>query len=539
MSERLITFLGGLAALLLATAGHAQVPAAPVMFAGETLFEIRAPFGAFTSTERAAAIAERLEILARKTEPARIAVGTYESVSEISSGEAVIMAVTAADAAAAGQARDELAAVYAQRLEETLVRAQTERSTQYLYQSWFYTAAATVALGLFLYGLRAAVRRAHRHIEARRDAGRLALNLQNAELVSAERMAVLLLRATTLLALGLALLALYFHLSLVFSFFPATRAWASLLIGTLLVPLDVVGGALLDYLPNIGVILLVVGLMVVLTRFVRFVFDALGAGTLRFNGFHPEWAQTTFKIARFVIIVFAAVVIFPYLPGAGSPGFQGISIFIGALLSLGSGSAVANVVAGIVLTYTRAFRIGDRIRVNDSEGDVIGHTLIATRVRTIKNVDIVIPNAVLLGNHMVNYSAVAEEQGLILHSKVTIGYDVPWRKVHELLIAAARDTQLILAEPAPYVLQTSLDDFYASYQINATTRASRQQASIYSELHQHIQDRFHAAGVEILSPHYAAVRDGQAIAMPAESLPADYVAPPFPFRLNLRLDESR
>lgn len=537
MSERLIAFLGGLAALFLATAGQAQVPAAPVMFQGEALFEVRAPFGAFTPAERAAAIAGRLEILAGQAEPVRIAVGIYESVSEISSGEAVIMAVTDADAAAAGQARDELAAVYAQRLEETLVRAQTERSTQYLRASWLYTTAATVALGLFLYGLRAAVRRARGHIEARRSAGRLALNLQNAELVSAERMAALLLRATTLLTLGLALLALYFHLSLVFSFFPATRAWAALLIDALLVPLGVVGGALLDYLPNIGVIVLVIGLMVVLTRFVRFVFDALGAGTLRFKGFHPEWADTTFKIARFVIIVFAAVVIFPYLPGAGSPGFQGISIFIGALLSLGSGSAVANIVAGIVLTYTRAFRIGDRIRVNDSEGDVINHTLIATRVRTIKNVDIVIPNAVLLGNHMINYSAVAEEQGLVLHSKVTIGYDVPWRQVHELLIAAAQDTKLILAEPAPYVLQTSLDDFYASYQINVTTRASHQQSSIYSELHQHIQDRFHAAGVEILSPHYAAVRDGQAIAMPAESLPADYVAPPF--RLNLRLDESR
>lgn len=537
MAERLATFLGGLAVLFFITSVHAQVPAAPVVFQGETLFEIRAPFGAFTPSERAAAIAERLEILAGQPQPVRIVVGSYESVSEIRSGEAVIMAVTATDAAAAEQAREELAAAYARRVEDTLLRVQTERSVQYQRQSWLYTTTATVALGFFLFGLAAVVRRIRREIEARQSAGRLGLSLQNAELVSTERMAALLLRATTALALGLTLLALYFHISLVFSFFPATRAWASLLIGYLLAPLRIVGQSLLDYLPNIGVIVLVIGLMAVLTRFVRFIFDALGAGTLRFNGFHPEWAQTTFKITRFVIMVFAAVVIFPYLPGAGSSAFQGVSIFVGAMLSLGSGSAVANIVAGIVLTYTRAFAIGDRIRVNDTEGDVINRTLIATRVRTVKNVDIVIPNSVLLGNHMINYSAVAEEKGLILHSKVTIGYDVPWRKVHELLIAAARDTKLILAEPAPYVLQTSLDDFYASYQINATTRASRQQASIYSELHQNIQDHFHAAGVEILSPHYAAVRNGQAIAMPAESLPADYVAPPF--RLNLRLDESR
>lgn len=203
-----------LAALFLVTAGHAQVPAAPVMFQGEVLFEIRAPFGAFTPAERAAAIAGRLEVLAGQTEPVRIAVSSYEFVSEISSGEAVIMAVTAADAAAENQARGELAAVYAQRLAQTLGRAQTERSTQYLRQSWLYTMVATVALGLFLFGLRAMVRRARGHIEARRDADRLALNLQNAELVSTERMATLLLRGMTTLALGFAVLALYFHLSL-------------------------------------------------------------------------------------------------------------------------------------------------------------------------------------------------------------------------------------------------------------------------------------------------------------------------------------
>jgi small-conductance mechanosensitive channel len=535
MSKTFTTFLCSLAVLLLAALAQAEVPAAPVMFQGETLFEIRAPFGAFTPADRAAAIAERLETLARQLQPVRIEVVAHESFSEIRSGAVVIMAITAADAVAAEQGRDNLATTYARRMEATVVKTQAEHSVQYLRQSWLYTAAATVALALFLFGLAVLVRRVRRKIAARQSADRLALNLQNAELVSTERMATLLLRATVWLALGLALLALYFHLSLVFSFFPATRAWASLLVGYFLVPLGIVGQALLDYLPNIGVMALVIGLMTVMTRFVRFIFDAIGAGTLRFKGFHPDWAQTTFKIAQFVIIVFTSVVIFPYLPGAGSSAFQGVSIFVGAMLSLGSGSAVANIVAGIVLTYTRAFGIGDRIRVNDTEGDVINRTLIATRVRTIKNVDIVIPNSVLLGNHLINYSAVAEEKGLILHSKVTIGYDVPWRKVHELLIAAARDTQLIIEDPAPYVLQTSLDDFYACYQINATTRSSRQQSLIYSELHQNIQDYFHAAGIEILSPHYTAVRDGQAIAMPAKDLPTDYVAPPF--RLNLRLDK--
>ena len=237
--------------------------------------------------------------------------------------------------------------------------------------------------------------------------------------------------------------------------------------------------------------------------------------------------QPTYKIVRFMVLAFVLVVIWPFLPGTGSEAGKGVSLFLGALFTLGSSSAVANMVAGTVLTYTRAFRIGDRIQLGDTVGDVIEKTLLVTRVRTIKNVEITVPNALVLSGHIINYSAVAKKGGLILHTTVTIGYDAPWRKVHELLVAAARATENVLETPAPFVLQTSLDDFFVSYQLNAYTDQAAVMARTYSDLHQNIQEKFSGGGVEIMSPHYAALRDGNRTAIPTDHLPAGYAPPPF------------
>jgi small-conductance mechanosensitive channel len=197
------------------------------------------------------------------------------------------------------------------------------------------------------------------------------------------------------------------------------------------------------------------------------------------------------------------------------------------LFSLGSTGAVANIVAGVVLTYMRPFRIGDRVKIAETVGDVIEKTLLVTRVRTIKNVDITVPNAMVLGSHIINYSSVAKERGLILHTSVSIGYAVPWNRVHELLIAAALATDDILKEPKPFVLQTSLDDFFVNYEINAYTEKPNAMVTLYSDLHRHIQDKFNEAGVEIMSPHFSAVRDGNQAAIPDTYLSKSYQAPAF------------
>jgi small-conductance mechanosensitive channel len=190
-------------------------------------------------------------------------------------------------------------------------------------------------------------------------------------------------------------------------------------------------------------------------------------------------------------------------------------------------SAVSNVIAGLVLTYMRSFRIGDRVKIADTTGDVVEKTLLITRIQTVKNVEVTVPNSLVLGSHIVNFSTSAKTKGLILHTQVTIGYDAPWKKVHELLIQAALNTDEILSEPKPFVLQTSLDDSYVSYEINAYTHNAHRMAGIYSMLHQNIQDAFNKAGVEIMSPSFSAIRDGNTVTIPKENREANYQAPSF------------
>ena len=199
-----------------------------------------------------------------------------------------------------------------------------------------------------------------------------------------------------------------------------------------------------------------------------------------------------------------------------------MGLFLGVLFSLGSTSAVANIVAGIILTYTRGFRVGDWVKIADNLGEVLSQNMLATHLRTIKNEEIVIPNSVVLNSHVTNYSLLAHSKGLILHTSVTIGYDAPWRTVHELLIEAALKTDNILASPAPFVLQSALQDSYVQYEINAYTNQPAEMISTYSKLHANIQDCFYAGGVEIMSPIYSAIRDGNKTAIPAEFLPPDY-----------------
>ncbi|MFQ5680022.1 MAG: mechanosensitive ion channel family protein [Gemmatimonadota bacterium] len=264
-----------------------------------------------------------------------------------------------------------------------------------------------------------------------------------------------------------------------------------------------------------------------LVKLLELVFRGIASRRIRLKGFHAEWARPTFKISRGLVWAFFLVVAFPYLPGSGSPAFQGVSIFLGVLLSLGGSSAVANVIAGTVLTYMRAFRIGERVKIADAVGDVVEKTMFVTRVRTVKNVVITIPNAMVMSNHIVNYSAQAETTGVTLHTTVTLGYDLPWPRVHERLVAAARATSRVEEEPAPFVLQKSLDDFTVAYELNATTREPAEMQAIYSELHQNIQNELHAAGIEIASPHLAAVRDGNRVNIPEDYLPKEYEPPAF------------
>ncbi|MFA5513111.1 MAG: mechanosensitive ion channel domain-containing protein [Candidatus Kapaibacterium sp.] len=353
------------------------------------------------------------------------------------------------------------------------------------------------------------------------------VQIQSLEIMSEDKIAdVIILIAKISRVLGL-ISVLYLYTTLLFGQFDYTRTWSVTLLHYALSPLNDLTNSFIAYLPNLFNIIIISAAIYYFSKLLKFIFLQIQAGNIQLPGFYEEWALPTFKITRFLLFAFGAIVIFPYLPGSDSPFFQGISIFIGVLFTLSSSSAVSNIVAGTVLTYMRPFKLGDRVKISDAEGDVIEKTLLVTRIRTIKNIDISIPNSMVLSSHIINFSSNAKSSGLIIHTTVTIGYDVPWKIIHELLIKSAKMTEGISNKHEPFVLQTALNDFSVAYEVNAYTSEVNSLAKIYSELHSHILDVFNESGIEIMSPVYSAVRDGNQSTIPVENLPKDYKAPEF------------
>ncbi|MEO5892466.1 MAG: mechanosensitive ion channel family protein [Ferruginibacter sp.] len=353
------------------------------------------------------------------------------------------------------------------------------------------------------------------------------IHIKSYELLNAQNELNFFKSALTVLMWIVILLVVYLALPILFGIFPFTKDVSDTLLDYFLNPLKRIGNAVWDYIPDLMTIIVLVIVFRYVLRFFRFLKIEIEKGKLTLPGFYADWANPTYQIVRVLVLAFMLIVIFPYLPGSDTGVFKGVSVFMGVLFTFGSAGALGNVVAGLVMTYMRAFKIGDRVKIGDVTGDVIEKTLLVTRVRTIKNEIISIPNSEVMNNPTINFSSDAPVNGLILHTTVTIGYDVPWREVHHLLMEAASMTAMVETEPKPFVLQTSLDDYYVSYQVNAFTKEPNKQAAIYSALHANIQDNFNKAGIEIMSPHYKALRDGNTTTIPADYLPKDYVAPGF------------
>ena len=430
------------------------------------------------------------------------------------SGDRLILSVTEADAQPTGRTRRQLAADDALVVRQALEKDFHDRSVKGLALGAIYSLIATVALLIVFKGLSFGFRRIYVILE------RVVVNPagETVKVLGVGGLSRVLRAVVRLVRVLISAVILYVYLDVALSFFPWSRGLADQLFSYLDSAMLWTFHGLLSYLPNlvyIAIIVLVTRYFVMLSKLV---FDAIDRGALKISGFYPEWGEPTFKIFRFLTFAFATVLVFPYLPGASSPAFKGISVFLGILFSIGSASSVGNLVSGVVLTYMRPFQIGDRVKVADTMGDVVGKNLLVVRVRTIKKVEVTIPNAIVLANHIVNYSTCAREDGVILHATVTIGYDAPWRKIHELLLSAAARTEGLLKTPPPFVLQTALDDFYVHYEINAHTDRPNLMATIYSDLRSHIQDAFNEAGVEIMSSHYTSARDGNRVDDPGRVL---------------------
>lgn len=504
-------------------------PQSPVTLDGKTLFLVRERIFSFSPADRARTISEKLDKLLKDPlfDSDAIATVDAEAVTDIVAGDLIIMSVTDRDALAEGRTRQETAQQYVRQIRGAIEQHHREYSLNSITRGALYAFLVTVLLIALLILLRRAFPSFYAKIDSWRGTRIRSIKIQSFEIMHADRIAALVIGAARGGRVLITALLFYFYVPLVFSFFPWTRGFSAKLFNYITTPLATIGHATVSYLPNVFFIAVIAVVTHFVIQFSKLLFSEVAKGSITLPGFYPDWAEPTYKIVRFLIIAFAVIVAFPYFPGSDSPAFQGVSIFFGVLFSLGSTSAVANIVAGVILTYTRAFKIGDRVKIADTMGDVTEKTLLVTRVRTIKNVDTTIPNSMVLGSHVTNFSSSAQEYGLILNTSVTIGYDAPWRKVHQLLLAAAGATEHILELPAPFVLQTALNDFYVTYELNAYTDRPHQMVTIYSELHQNIQDKFNQAGVEITSPHYSQLRDGNKTTIPESYLPEGYAPPGF------------
>ena len=499
-----------------------------MLVGGDPVIWITVGAGPYTPQYRADRIAERLHTIVRDrsiTDPT-VTVTENEGSSELHVGPRLLMVVTPQDSRSLGVARASVAAQYARDLEAAIRSERLRYAPATLMRSGVYGGAATLALAVSIWILFRVTLRIRNLVYHRwRQHG--SLRVQNAEIVSANRVGQTIYLVVRIVRAVLVLLLVDVYLTYTLGLFPWTRAMSRALVGYVITPFRAAGGAFIGYLPKLLFVTVIAGIIYFAIRLVALFFDQIKQGRIVFANFPAEWADPTNKIARLLLIAFGLVVAFPYLPASDSPAFAGVSVFIGILFSLASSSALSNMIAGIVLTYTGAFRLGDRVKVGDSFGDIIETTLLATRVRTIKNEDITIPNGLVLGTSILNYSRASKTLGLILHTSVTIGYDAPWRQIHDLLIAAALATPGILKEPRPFVWQTALNDFYVTYEINAYTDSPRDMIDIYAALHARIQDEFYTAGVEIMSPHFTSVRDGNTIAIPEPFRGTEYRAPSF------------
>ena len=503
----------------------------PVVLDGETLFYYSSLIKGIDAQRRAQEVSQKIQQVAKNFAIPldSLKIVELEGLRLIASEEDTVFAVVEADARVVNRQLDELAEEYLQKVKDGIAQYREQRSVKRRVMGILVAVFDTLVFIVLLILLNKLMVRINRRIERWRETRFRTLRIQNFQLFSIDQQTSLLGGFFKLIYWVIVAVLVFLYLAALFHYFPLTRNWGEAILSTIFDILGAFGKAVVAYLPNLFTIGLAYLIIHYLNYFSKLIFRAIDTGNISIPGFYQDWAKPTEKLVNLFFWALGLTIIFPLLPGANSPAFRGISLFIGALFTLGGASAIANLVGGFIIIYTRAFQIGDRVKLGDVTGDILEKTIVSTRIRTPKNEIITIPNANLITSNIQNFTTALRDinEPLILYTTVTIGYDVPWRTVHQVLIDAALSSPLIVEEPAPFVLQTSLGDFSVSYELNAYTDRPSMIPKIYSQLHQNIQDKFNEAGIEIMSPQYSAVRDGNQKTIPEDYLPQDYKAPGF------------
>jgi len=497
-----------------------MTPGIPVIVEGDTLYYLFAKRGGHTPQQRAEMNAAAITELGKRfnLQPDSVYIDSSDIVTDLMYGNKVLSSFTDQDGLWEGCSRDQLATAKRKVIVDKLKVMKDEHSLWQLGKRILYFILVIIGQFLLFKLTIWLFNKLKARIQRLKDTKLKPISIQDYELLDTQKQVNLLVFLANLLRYAVMLLQLILTVPLLFAIFPQTKDLAYKLFSYIWDPIKTIFLGIVEYIPNLFTIFVIWLAVKYLVRLVRYLASEIQSERLKIGGFYADWAMPTFHIVRFLLYAFMIAMIYPYLPGSKSGVFQGISVFVGLIVSLGSSTVIGNIIAGLVITYMRPFKLGDRIKLNDTTGNVIEKTPLVTRICTPKNEVVTIPNSFIMSSHTVNFSQSARDYGLIIHSEVSIGYDIPWRKTHQLLIEAALNTPGVVDDPRPFVLETSLQDYYPVYQVNAYIKDANQLAQVYSDLHQNIQDRFNEEGIEIMSPHYIATRDGNETTIPKDDL---------------------
>jgi small-conductance mechanosensitive channel len=477
----------------------------PVVVANRQIIILRGPIAGYTAKERAAGTMQRIEAaLAAENLPA-VTTKDHEDGTVVLLGGKHAFLVTKVDIdSQAGETTQNVAREAGQRLERAIAERREQETPRFLAVAAGLAALATLLFAALLWIIIRVNGWAGRRLSAAAAAHSQKLHVSGVRLLDAAHVLLMTRRLIILAAWVLALVLASGWLTFVLEQFPYTRPWGEQLEGNLLEVLKQVALAIVGALPGLLFVVVIFVIARAIIRAAEVFFRRVEAGRLDVGWIDADTSRPTRRIFNFVIWVFALAMAYPYLPGADTEAFKGLSVLVGVMISLGGASVVGQAFSGLILMYTRAFRRGDYVRIGDNEGTVVELGMFVTRIRTGLGEEIALPNSTVMGTSTKNYSRAVPGTGYVVDTVVTIGYSTPWRQVHAMLEEAARRTPDIARDPQPFVRQTALSDFYVEYRLVAYTPVETplQRAEVLGKLHASIQDVFNEHGVQIMSPHY-------------------------------------
>lgn len=480
----------------------------PIVFEKDTLYYLYTSYGPYDIDTRVKYVEEKLEELYNdpyfvadsiKIKPA----GDYLSVMY---NDKTITGISMVDALWENSSQTELAQRYANIIKNTIVKYKEQNSLKSvlirlaeLLLVLFIAFILVWAINrLFDFLKKIALNSEHRFLTS--------IRIRNYDFIKKPGIVKALVKLLAILRIVFLLFLLITIIPLIFDIFSSTQYLSKIIVQWISEPIKNVGIAIIGYLPHLFYIVIIAVITHYVLKILRFFALEIERGILKIKGFHPEWAHTTYVLARMMLWVLALVIMFPHLPGSDSDAFKGISIFLGVLISLGSSSAISNAIAGIVISYMRPFQVGDWIKSGEIIGAVIEKNALVTRLKTINNEDITIPNSAILSGATMNFTSIGKEIGLALNVQVKVRYDYSDNLVEELLIEAALKTNGISPKPHPYIFQISLSELNAVYELNAYTFHPENMYFIKSDLTKNIQSTFRQANIEIFSTQYVEIR---------------------------------